>query len=64
MKITKDGAWVSKNIPRIDCKKEFGQELSSEIWVKTNAAKYPWCFDLRHEHAQIGGADLGQVGFN
>jgi len=62
--ISKDGWWVPQNIPRIDCKKDFGDQLSKEIWVKINGAKYPWCFDLRHELAKIGGADYGEAGFN
>ena len=57
--ISKDGRWLPQNIPRIDCKKEFGHQLSKEIWIKTNNAKFPWCFDLRHENAKIGGADYG-----
>jgi hypothetical protein len=31
--------------------------VNNRKWVEYNLAKHPWCFDLSHEHARIGGAE-------
>jgi hypothetical protein len=38
--------------------------LADEKWVKGFGAQHPWCFDLSHENAKIGGAEDSDLGMN
>ena len=56
--LTKNGTWVHRVIPRIKCQKEFGDEIN------TKKMRSPYCFDLSDRNANIGRAEIGQVGVN
>ena len=38
--------------------------MSDIKWVDSKGLKYPWCFDLSHEKAKIGGAESYDIGSN